>query len=122
MKYPCLLAPGVALAVSSSVAAELPRKMSLDLAKGVKLELVLIPAGKFMMGLPEDVRQAHSYPHIAGTPLHEVTITKPFYMGIYEITQEQYQAVTGKSPTKAAFKSPRNHGMRVVVEAAGAAN
>ena len=46
-----------------------------DLGKGIKLEMVLIPAGKFKMGDP-------------GAD-HEVTLTKPFYMGKYEVTQEQ---------------------------------
>ena len=30
---------------------------------------------------------------------HEVTLTKPFYMGKYEVTQEQWQAVMGNNPS-----------------------
>ncbi|KKL50656.1 hypothetical protein LCGC14_2303310 [marine sediment metagenome] len=67
MKQVSLVLVAVALAVSSVAAAELPKDMSVDLGKGVKLELVLIPAGKFMMGLPEDVRQAHPRRSSAGT-------------------------------------------------------
>ena len=33
--------------------------------------------------------------------LHEVTISKPFYMGIYEVTQAQWKAVMGTEPWKA---------------------
>jgi formylglycine-generating enzyme required for sulfatase activity len=33
-------------------------------------------------------------------PQHEVTITRPFYMGLYTVTQEQYQQVIGKNPSK----------------------
>jgi len=100
---------GAALAVSSAAGGEPPKKMSLDLGEGVKLDLVLIPAGKFMMGLPEAVRRAHNYPHIVGAPLHEVTITKPFHMGTYEVTYEQYWAVMGKDNCpydRAAKKRP----------------
>jgi len=32
-------------------------------------------------------------------PVHEVTLTKGFYMGIYTVTREQYQAVTGRNPS-----------------------
>ena len=35
-------------------------------------------------------------------PAHEVTLTKPFYMGKFEVTQEQYQQVMGLNPS--AFK------------------
>jgi formylglycine-generating enzyme required for sulfatase activity len=65
-----------------------------ELGKGIKLEMMLIPAGKFMMGSPmyekgrnEDEKQ------------HEVTLTKPFYMGKYEVTQEQWEAVMGNNPS-----------------------
>ncbi len=33
-------------------------------------------------------------------PAHEVTLAHPFYLGTYLVTQEQYAAVTGKSPSK----------------------
>ena len=58
---------------------------AIDLGKGVKLEMVLVSAGKFMMGGPEKD--------------HEVTLTKPFYMGKYEVTQEQWESVMGKNPS-----------------------
>jgi formylglycine-generating enzyme required for sulfatase activity len=39
-------------------------------------------------------------------PQHEVTISRPFYMGVTEVTQEQYEAVMGNNPGK--FKDPQN--------------
>ena len=57
-----------------------------DLGKDVKLEMVLIPAGKFKMGGPGKD--------------HERTLTKPFYIGKHEITQEQWEAVMGSNPSK----------------------
>jgi formylglycine-generating enzyme required for sulfatase activity len=33
-------------------------------------------------------------------PAHEVTLTKPFELGVYEVTQEQYEQVMGKNPSK----------------------
>jgi formylglycine-generating enzyme required for sulfatase activity len=67
-----------------------PRESQLDLGNGVTLKLVLIPAGKFLMGSPSSEYEEG--------PQHEVTISTPFYMGIYEVTQEQYQAVMGAEP------------------------
>jgi len=77
-----------------SKALNMPWREEEDLGKGVKLEMVLVPAGKFVMGSPkkEDCRNDNE-------TQHEVTITKPFYMGKYEVTQEQWEAVMGKNPS-----------------------
>ena len=58
------------------------------------LEMVLIPAGTFTMGSPEDEcgRSNREWPP------HTVTISKPFYMGKYEFTQGQWEAVTEHNP------------------------
>jgi len=162
---------------------DLPPTKSLDLGNGVTLDLVLIPAGKFIMGTPEPkpvdevpfrtkiivgqsafaagvgvllvlvavviiraIRQRHrpqyslarflamiaaaSVAVMGGMhwwfspqalaqaqadysaalaryrssyefekPAHDVTLTKPLYMGKYEVTQEQYAAVMGANPS-----------------------
>ena len=65
-----------------------------DLGKDVKLELVLIPAGKFMMGSP-----ASDKGRLNSENQHEVTLTKSYYMGKYEVTQEQWEAVMGNNPS-----------------------
>ena len=168
----------------------LPPTETLDLGNGVKLELVLIPAGKFIMGTPEPEavdeirflkqiemgiallvlsgavllvllgtiivqairkRQRPQYSlarflamavatgagllsgmhgwHTTQAleaaqaeyqaaqarfaaalpdekPAHPVTLMKPFYMGKFEVTQEQYQQVTGQNPS--TFKGQDN--------------
>ena len=66
-----------------------------DLGKGVMLELALIPAGKFMMGSLETEKNRGD-----DEIQHEVTITKPFYLGKTEVTQEQWQAVMGNTPSE----------------------
>jgi formylglycine-generating enzyme required for sulfatase activity len=67
----------------------------IDLGKGIKLEMVLIPAGKFTMGsfALEEGRDKYENER-------EITITKPFYMGKYEVTQEQWEAVMGNNPCR----------------------
>ena len=80
-----------------------PRKeLTVDLGKGVKLEMVLIPAGEFMMGSPDSDKDAQSWEK----PQHRVRITKPFYLGKYLVTQEQWEAVMGNNPSH--FKGPKN--------------
>ena len=66
----------------------------IDLGKGIKLEMVLIPAGKFVMGSPLDEKERSKY-----EVQHEVSLTKPFYIGKYEVTQEQGNAVMGGNPS-----------------------
>ncbi|MEW6237514.1 MAG: SUMF1/EgtB/PvdO family nonheme iron enzyme [Candidatus Omnitrophota bacterium] len=68
----------------------------LPLPDGVKqLEMSLIPAGTFIMGSPSDetARDADEGPQ------HQVTISKSFYMGKYEVTQAQWQVVMGNNPS-----------------------
>jgi len=65
-----------------------------DLGKGVKLEMTLIPAGKFMMGSPASEKGRYD-----NETQHEVTLTKSYYMGKYEVTQEQWEAVMGDNPS-----------------------
>jgi len=59
--------------------------------EGPKMEFVRIPAGSFYMGSPssEEGRDDNE------GPVHQVQITKPFYMGKYEVTQAQWKAVMG---------------------------
>ncbi len=67
----------------------------IDFGEGVKLEMVLVPAGKFVMGSPKKEKDRSD-----DETQHEVTLTKPFYIGKYEVTQEQWEAVMGKNPSR----------------------
>ena len=79
-----------------------PKEIAVDLGGGVKLEMTLIPVGKFTMG-PLD-RGWDAYGN--ESPRHDVRITRPFYLGKYKVTQEQWQAVVGDNPSH--FKGPKN--------------
>jgi formylglycine-generating enzyme required for sulfatase activity len=54
------------------------------------MKLALIPAGKFLMGSPKKEKEREDK-----EVQHEVTISKPFYMGVYEVRQREYTAVKG---------------------------
>jgi formylglycine-generating enzyme required for sulfatase activity len=67
---------------------------TLDLGGGLKMEMVLIPPGKYQMGSPEGEQE-----RAKDEQQHEVEITKGFYLGKYEVAQEQYQAIMGQNPS-----------------------
>jgi len=101
----------------------LPPTQTLDLGNGVKLDLVLMLIRarmkrtrlQFSMGLmlivtfvasigvwggvcwQDALKRPYDFPN--EHPAHLVTLTQPFYMGKFAVTQEQYQAVTGATPS-----------------------
>ena len=56
-----------------------------------------IPAGSFIMG-----GRATDYPGAVNTNLHMVTLTRDFYMGVFEVTQRQWELVMGNRPSAAS--------------------
>ena len=97
---------------ASGKAKSLPRELTVDLGKGIKLEMVLIPAGEFMMGSKESAEATAAFfnKNYGGDvvkadffedehPQHRVRVTKPFYLGKYLVTQEQWQEVMGSNPS-----------------------
>jgi formylglycine-generating enzyme required for sulfatase activity len=85
-------------------AADLPHDLTLDLGNGISLKAVLIPAGTFMEGAPE--KEKFSRPE--EKPQRQVTISKPFYMGIYKVTQEQFDAILGPKAGQQRQPGPQN--------------
>jgi formylglycine-generating enzyme required for sulfatase activity len=67
------------------------------------MEFVLIPAGTFMMGSLESDYEADD----DEKPAHRVTISQPFFLGKYPVTQAQWEAVMGNNPS--LFQGNPNH-------------
>ena len=67
-----------------------PQSFSENLGNRIKLEMIAIPGGKFLMGSPKGEGYDDEKPQ------HAVTVP-PFYMGKYPITQAQYQQVMGSN-------------------------
>ncbi len=76
-----------------SAAAE--KTLTLKLADGVEMKFALIPAGKFTMGSPETEKDRDK-----DETQHEVTISKPFYMGQTHVTVDQFAAFVKDSGYK----------------------
>lgn len=83
----------------------LPISMSLNINENVKIEFTLIPPGEFDMGSYKTNEElARKYGKLKRIfdleyPQHKVTITKPFYIGKFEVTQEQWSLIMGNNPS-----------------------
>lgn len=68
---------------------------TVDIGRGVNLAMILIPQGKFMMGSP------FSEPgHKSDEAQHQVVLSRPYFIGKNEVTQEQWEAVMGDNPSQ----------------------
>lgn len=97
----------------------LPMEREVDLPGGATLTMILIPPGEFLMGSDKEeqekfLEEANAANHEwaieripSEGPRHRVRITRPFYLGKYEVTQAQWQAVTGSNPSE--FKDNPTH-------------
>jgi formylglycine-generating enzyme required for sulfatase activity len=83
--------------------ASQPSELVVPLGGGVTMEFVLIRPGSFLMGSDRE-------PYLDARPVHKVTITRPFYMGRYEVTQEQWERVRGEHLS--LFREPQFPGSR----------
>jgi formylglycine-generating enzyme len=81
-----------------------PKKLSVDLGGGVKMEMTLIPAGEFLMGSGESAeetaalfKKSYGMDFLTADyfkdehPQHLARITKPFYLGTYHVTRGQFR-------------------------------
>jgi formylglycine-generating enzyme required for sulfatase activity len=80
------------------------------ITNSMNMTLAYIPAGTFRMGSPSSELERGD----DEGPQHEVTFTRPFYMGIYPVTQGQFQAVMGHNP--AYFNAAKGGGPDFPVE------
>jgi formylglycine-generating enzyme required for sulfatase activity len=82
-----------------TASAGLKKNLVIELGRGVTMELVLIPPGSFTMGSKQSKYSSER-------PAHQVTITRPFYLAKYEVTQEQWETVMGSNMNASIFKGP----------------
>jgi formylglycine-generating enzyme required for sulfatase activity len=80
------------------------QEISVDLPGGATMEMVWIEPGTFMMGSPAG--EVGRSPDEG--PQHQVTLSKGFYLGTYEITQGQWSAVMGRGPWSGDDKVPES--------------
>jgi formylglycine-generating enzyme required for sulfatase activity len=83
-----LLLTGLALA-ATTLEAQTPSDKTM--VNSIGMEFVLISAGTFQMGSEDGEGDER--------PVHRVTISRPFYLGKYEVTQAQWQTVMETNPS-----------------------
>jgi len=91
---------------SGGIAEDLPSAINPDCKNTVGMAFRRIESGTFQMGFtPEEVQRfgkADKIDHyVNDAQRHKVEITRPFYIGITEVTRSQYIAVMGDDPSVA---------------------
>ena len=81
----CIITVSFWLGVGANISSAQPPK---ELTNSIGMKLVLIPKGSFMMGMVVDDAEQH-----------QVTISQDYYLGVTEVTQEQYERVMGNNPS-----------------------
>jgi formylglycine-generating enzyme required for sulfatase activity len=100
------------------------KKLAVDLGGGVKMEMVLVPAGEFKMGSGKSAAETAAFfkkkiyrevdlrvDHFKKEhPQHRVRITKPFYLGTCEVTRGQFRQFVKESGYKTDKETGDNPG------------
>ena len=76
------------------VLALINRNKTIPLSEDVNLDMIWIEPGTFIMGSPEDELGRFDF-----EVRHEVRLTQGYWMGKFEVTQAQYEAVMGTNPS-----------------------
>jgi len=79
------------IVLTGEVRSSPKQEKTIDLGNGVTMEFILIPAGSFYMGSPSSDKGRLNYDPVSRL----VQITKPFYMGKFEVTQGQWESIMG---------------------------
>jgi formylglycine-generating enzyme required for sulfatase activity len=74
-----------------------------EIVNSIGMRLKLIPTGEFLMGSPNSDKDAYD----DEKPQHRVRITRPFYLGIYPVTQREYMEAMKTNPSH--FKDRERH-------------
>ncbi|MEI8378597.1 MAG: formylglycine-generating enzyme family protein [Planctomycetota bacterium] len=108
--------PSTASSTPDSAAVPAAKEIT---SKSTGMKLALIPAGTFLMGssaadvkaaLQADSTFMEEYAK-AEQPQHKVKISKPFYMGVYEVTQGEFEKVMGRNPSSFSKSGDEKEGV-----------
>lgn len=89
---PALTTPGGIQVAVGTYPPTPPAPLPRTLVNSIGMQFALIPAGEFQMGSNDGDEEEK--------PVHTVRISKPFYLGAYEVTQGQWRAIMGTNPSR----------------------
>src|SRR5216683_1819159 len=90
----CLVALECGVGLHRCRGADQPNETAKEIKNSIGMTLIRIPAGAFLMGSSAEEKHRGS-----DETQHEVSITKPFYLGAFEVTQGQYAKIMGNNPS-----------------------
>lgn len=76
--------------VKQEIEKQIDKKLATE-GNSIGMKFMLIPAGEFIMGSKNGTNNEQ--------PVHKVTISKPFYLGTYPVTQREWKKVMGNNPS-----------------------
>ena len=85
---------GFRVVLSESKVGEVGENFTTPISDSVNLDMIWINPGTFTMGSPED-ELGRSTLEVQ----HQVTLTKGYWLGKYEVTQAQYEIIMGENPS-----------------------
>jgi formylglycine-generating enzyme required for sulfatase activity len=85
-----------------TIAAGTAHPAESTITNSIGMRLVLIPAGQYTAGSPS----TDALSEADEQPAHRVTISRPFYLGQFEVTQDEYTRVMGSNPSWFARGAP----------------
>jgi len=91
--------------------AQLDERSGRVVRNSIGMTFVQIPAGQFMMGSQSHDLQAARDEQ----PRHAVRISKSFYLGMFEVTQQEYEKVMGKDPSSVSLVVPAKGQVDIIV-------
>ena len=80
--------------------------VALEVVNSIGMRLALMPPGVFRLGSPA-TEKSRNYDESS----HEVEITRPFYVGVFPVTQGQYETVMGTNPSAFREGGPNDPGL-----------
>jgi len=93
-----LLLPFMMFAMLLSAGGEEPSRES-DFVNSIGMKFVKISAGSFSMGKRKELKNGVRIKVSDESPQHTVNLPRSFYIGMYEVTQEEYKKVAGVNPS-----------------------
>jgi uncharacterized protein (TIGR02996 family) len=70
------------------------RPVVVEMTNSIGMRFALIPAGRFLMGSPEDEDGRYD-----DESVHDVELRRPFWLGVFPVTQRQWKEVMGNNPS-----------------------